>query len=131
VHSQAFESEEIRRRELLIPQTGKMQMTRKITRRAVLRHGMHFSLGGTALLGLGACSGSDEPQVVCNEPGQLSNSDQSMRTSLGYKNESPDPQQVCGGCEYFTASDGACGSCELLPGQVSSGGRCDSWSAKS
>jgi hypothetical protein len=108
-------------------------VAKKITRRAVLRHGMHVSLGGATLLGLGACGATDDRQSVCNEPGQLSDSDGSMRTSLGYVDESPVPGEVCGGCEYFTAagSGGGCGACQLLPGQVSSEGRCDSWSAKS
>lgn len=108
-------------------------VAKKISRRSVLRHGMHFSLGGAAVLGLGACGESDSPQFVCNEPGQLSNSEKSMRSSLGYADVSPKPGEVCGGCEYFAAetSGGGCGSCELLPGQVSSKGRCDSWSAKS
>ena len=106
---------------------------RNITRRAVLRNGIKFSLGGAALFGLGACGGSDNRQVVCNAQGQLSNSDQSMRNSLGYADVSPNPQQVCGGCMYFTSQEPGegCGSCELLPGQVNSGGRCDSWGAKS
>ena len=108
-------------------------MARKITRRAVLRQGMQVSLGGAALLGLGACGGPEEPVAevdTCNAPGQLSSGEQSMRVSLGYKNVSPFPQEVCGGCEYFTAAGSDCGSCELLPGQVSSGGRCESWMPK-
>ena len=108
-------------------------LLKKITRRAVLRHGVHISLGGATLLGLGACGKSGDQQLVCNEPGQLSDSDMSMRTSLGYADVSPNPGEVCGGCQYFTAqgSGGGCGSCQLLPGQVSSEGRCNSWSARS
>ena len=108
-------------------------LVKKISRRAVLRHGMHFSLGGVTILGLGACGESDNQELVCNEPGQLSDSDLSMRASLGYVDVSPGPGEVCGGCEYFTvnSSGGGCGSCQFLPGQVSSEGRCNSWSPKS
>jgi hypothetical protein len=108
-------------------------VARKMTRRAVLQHGTQVSLGGWTLLWLGACGESDDRQFACNQPGQLSNSEMSMRTSLGYADVSPNSAEVCGGCEYFTAesSGGGCGSCELLPGRVNRGGRCDSWSAKS
>lgn len=108
-------------------------LVKKITRRAVLRHGMYFSAGGVTLLGLGACGESDDQQLVCNQPGQLSNSEISMRASLGYADVSPNPGQICGGCMYFTAegSGGGCGSCTLLKGRVSSEGLCNSWGAKS
>jgi len=108
-------------------------MAGKITRRTVLRHGMQISLGSVTFLGLTACGGSNNQQSVCNEPGQLSDSEISMRTSLGYDDVSPTPGEVCGGCAYFTpaGSDGGCGSCRLLPGQVNGAGRCNSWSATS
>ena len=108
-------------------------LVKKITRRAALRHGMQLSLGGGMLLGLAACGESGNQQSVCNEPGQLSDSDRNTRRSLGYTDVSPNPGEVCGGCQYFTAqgSGGGCGACQFLPGQVSSEGRCDSWSAKS
>jgi hypothetical protein len=105
----------------------------KITRRDVLRHSMHFSLAGATALGLGACGDSDNQPLVCNEPGQLSNSEMSTRTSLGYADISPNPEETCNGCEYFTADSTGrgCGACQLLPGQVSSEGRCNSWSKRS
>jgi hypothetical protein len=108
-------------------------VAKKMTRRAVLQHGMNFSLGSVALLGLGACGKSDDSQRVCNSPGQLSDSDLGMRSSLGYVDVSSNPGETCGGCQYFTAqgSGAGCGSCQFLSGQVSSEGRCNSWSAKS
>lgn len=108
-------------------------VARKLTRRAVLQHGIRGSLGGWALLGLGACGESDDRQVACNQAGELSTSEISVRTSLGYDDVSPNSGEVCGGCEYFSAggAGGDCGSCELLPGQVSRAGRCNSWSPKS
>jgi len=108
-------------------------LVNKVTRRTVLRHGMYFSLGSTTILGLGACSDSGDMQSACNAPGQLSDGEMNLRTSLGYVDVSSIPGEVCGGCEYFTpgGSGSACGSCQLLPGQVSSEGRCESWSAKS
>jgi len=108
-------------------------VARKMTRRAVLQHGMQFSLGGAALLGLGACGKSEDSPLACNEPGQLSDSDLGMRSSLGYVDVSANPAETCGGCQYFTAqgTGAGCGSCQFLPGQVSNAGRCNSWSAKS
>jgi len=108
-------------------------LVKKITRRAVLRQGMNFSLAGAAALGLGACGEAENRQLVCNEPGQLSDSDVSTRASLGYVGVSGNPEETCGGCAYFAAASAgeSCGSCQFLPGQVSSEGRCNSWGAKS
>lgn len=106
---------------------------KKITRRAVLQQGINLSLAGAAAAGLGACGEAENQRLVCNEPGQLSDSDVSTRTSLGYVDVSGNPEETCRGCAYFvTESAGvSCGSCQFLPGQVSSEGRCNSWSAKS
>jgi hypothetical protein len=108
-------------------------LVKKITRRAVLRQGMNFSLAGAAAVGLGACGESENRQLVCNEPGHLSDSDVGMRTSLGYVDVSGNPEETCRGCGYFALGSAgeSCGSCQFLPGQVSSEGRCNSWSAES
>ena len=108
-------------------------VAKKVTRRIVLQHGMRFSFAGATLLGLGGCGEPGDRQSVCNEPGQLSNSEKNMRASLGYVDVSSVSDQVCSGCQYFSDDRAAagCGSCELLPGGVSSEGRCDSWSARS
>lgn len=111
----------------------KIIVANEITRRTVLRHGMHLSLGGASLLALAACGESTDRQAVCTEPGQLSDSESSMRTSLGYVDVSPNSGEACGGCEYFSGerTSASCGSCQLLPGQVSSEGLCNSWITKS
>src|SRR5262245_1387488 len=78
------------------------------------------------------------PAVVAGEAwGQacetenLTPAQQSMRRSLGYMPASDDPQKVCSGCAFYTASKAAgCGHCQLLNGPVAGGARCGSWAAK-
>jgi hypothetical protein len=106
-------------------------MTNKITRRAVLRRGIQISVGGVSLLALNACGGSKNEQFSCVDPDELSEGERSMRVSMVYTDVSPIATESCSGCAFFSAEESACGDCELLGGQVSDKGRCDSWSAKS
>ena len=106
-------------------------MTNKMTRRAVIRHGIQISVGGASLLALNACGSSKDQQFACVDPDEMSEGEKSMRVSLSYVDKSPVAAESCQGCAFFEAGDAGCGACELLGGQVSSGGRCDSWSATS
>jgi hypothetical protein len=106
-------------------------MTNKITRRAVIRRGIQISVGGASLLALNACGSSKDEQFACVDPDDLSEGEKSMRVSMIYMDTSPVAGESCEGCAFFEAGDADCGACELLGGEVSSGGRCDSWSATS
>lgn len=68
----------------------------------------------------------------CADPTQLSDSDNSLRTSLQYTDHPPDPTKACGGCAYFQSSGETteCGQCVILNGAVAVKGHCTSWTAK-
>jgi hypothetical protein len=70
---------------------------------------------------------------ACVNPDELSDSVQSMRDSLEYKDAAPDPKQACAGCSFFKADKpgSSCGHCEVLRGPVSAKGHCVSWTKRS
>lgn len=105
-------------------------MTNKISRRTVIRRGIQISVGGASLLALNACGGSNDGQFSCVDPEEMSEGEKSMRVSLNYSDTSPNAEESCKGCAFFAAGEasGGCGACELLGGQVSADGRCNSWS---
>lgn len=108
-------------------------MNNKLTRRKFVLSSIQIPLGGALTLGLQSCGGGSEnatTQTVCADPEAMSASEASMRSSLGYAPNSPDPAQNCAGCAYFKGGTAECGTCDLLGGaQVNASGRCDSWSA--
>lgn len=56
---------------------------------------------------------------------------ESLRESLNYTDQTPDPTQPCRGCGFFTAEQNpSCGQCVIMSGPVSAQGHCDSWGAK-
>lgn len=108
-------------------------MNNKLTRRKFVLRSMQFPIGGALALGLQSCGGESETaatQTVCADPEAMSSSEASMRSSLGYSPNSPDPAQSCAGCAYFNGGSPDCGACDLLGGgQVNASGRCNSWAA--
>lgn len=76
---------------------------------------------------------TDKKQAAaCADPAQLSDSDNSLRTSLQYTDLAADPAKACLGCAYFQSSGETveCGKCVILSGTVAATGRCMSWTAK-
>ena len=65
-------------------------------------------------------------ETVCANPNL---GDPEQRKSLHYVEAAQDPQKTCEGCMYFQ-SQGRCGSCRVIAGQVNPAGYCDSWSGK-
>lgn len=111
-------------------------MKDRTTRRAVLLRALQLPLGGAVLFGLGGCSaGSDSSKsagTACADPQALSTAEASMRKSLSYVDQSPNPQQACAGCAFFHAAAVPCGTCDMLNGgAVNAAGHCSSWSAQS
>ena len=106
-------------------------MNNKLTRRKFVLGSIQIPLGGALALGLQSCGGGSDnatTQTVCADPESLSASEASMRSSLGYTPNSPDPAQNCAGCAYFKGGTAECGACDLLGGgQVNASGRCNSW----
>lgn len=69
--------------------------------------------------------------AVCYDPATLPLSQKNRRRSLGYVDASADPKKHCGGCAFFTATQGSCGTCQLLTGgPVNAGGVCNSFAPK-
>lgn len=68
---------------------------------------------------------------ACVDPDALPRAQKAMRASLNFRMVSEDPKRQCGGCAFYTAKQGACGSCALLSsGPVPAEGVCDSWAAR-
>lgn len=109
-------------------------MSIKLSRRDALKRGLQIPLGAGVLLGLGACgNGRKQSHVTaCADPSQLSEGEASMRAATHYTETSPDPQKMCGGCAYFDSAQAkaGCAACQILRGQVTAQGNCDSWSAR-
>ena len=105
----------------------------KVTRRSFFGLGLKVSVVGAAALGLGACAKQPaESSTACADASNLNASEQSLRASFKYVEQSADPAKVCGGCEFFTAdaSGSACGECKILAGAANSLGYCTSWAAR-
>lgn len=104
-----------------------------VTRRSFFGLGLKVSVVGAAALGLGACAKQPaEASTACADASNLNASEQSLRASFKYVEQSADPAKVCGGCEFFTAdaSGSACGDCKILTGAANSLGYCTSWAAR-
>lgn len=70
-------------------------------------------------------------QGACLDPEALPRAQKALRSSLGFRMVSEDPKQRCGGCAFYTAKEGACGTCTLLSNSpVPAEGRCDSWAPR-
>ena len=65
----------------------------------------------------------------CVDPDDLPDTVYSMRESLEYTDEAPNPEQRCAGCEYFKPQKAGdtCGPCTVLTSPVSAKGHCVSW----
>lgn len=103
------------------------------SRRSFLALGFKVTVVGVAGAALNACGSKPAASTGCVDAGSLTASEQSLRNSMNYADQAPDPARSCAGCAFFTAGEGgaACGSCEIFTGgPASSGGHCDSWAAK-
>ena len=77
-----------------------------------------------------AGSGCRESAARCSDPDAMTASQQRMRDSLAYTDESPHGElKRCTGCRFFAPrANGPCGHCVILGGPVAPGGHCNSWS---
>lgn len=102
------------------------QVQFRCTRRLWLTRCIQLAVVGPITI-MAACQRSD--QVVCADPTRLSDSENSLRASLRYTENSPRDDQRCRVCAFYDASQAPpCGMCKLLKGPVSPNGHCDSWS---
>lgn len=66
---------------------------------------------------------------ACVDLDALPYGQKSMRQSLNFKLASDDSRR-CGGCAFFTTTEGECGQCQILGGPTPAQARCDSWAAR-
>ena len=106
------------------------------SRRSFLQLGVGATGLSAAMMSVSACSqkgGSAAPAAAqCVDPASLTSSEQNLRNSMNYVDVSQNSGETCSVCEFFTAGDGGCGTCQMFTGAAASGtGRCDSWAARS
>ena len=67
----------------------------------------------------------------CYDKNALSGSQRSMRRSLGFRDVSDSETRRCSSCAFFTATQGECGTCQLLVGgPTTTGSVCNSWAQR-
>ena len=100
-----------------------------MNRRKLMRVGVGLPVSLGVITAVAACS--RDPVRSCEEAGELSAAEASLRKSMNYQEQSPAAGKTCSGCAFFSAdTSSGCGSCQLFDGgPVNPGGHCDSWSA--
>lgn len=85
---------------------------------------------GTSAAGGGAIGADVVASSSCEGYGALTESQRSTRSGLAYVDETPIPAQHCANCRFYQAPAASpCGGCQVLPGPVSPGGYCRTWTA--
>ena len=125
------------------------------SRRSFLGRFAALGAAGLGLSGaLAACGGGEDGEATTTMPAEqpeteggaqtagvqasecegydaLTEQDLQMRETLGYVDESPNPEQLCSNCRFYTqpAEGDVCGGCQLFAGPVAPDGYCNSWAA--
>lgn len=87
--------------------------------------------GLSPLVVLGAGSALAQ-SALCYTSETLTFSQKSRRRSLGFMDIAADPKRRCGGCNFFTAAEGGCGTCQMLGGAaVTANSSCSSFAPRS
>jgi hypothetical protein len=99
------------------------------TRRELLHYGAAI---GALMLTAPACSRSQPPPLSCTDVSGLSPGDITLRTALGYLDQSPQAGRQCQRCLQFVAppAEGRCGTCKIVKGPINPGGYCKSYVAR-
>ncbi len=100
-------------------------MNDPISRRRLLTQIAQISIGVVLV------SSANAEDASCADLKKLSSDEVTARNSLHWTTKSTQPDKVCSGCNFFTATAGECGSCTILGGATYATGYCDSWTAKS
>lgn len=81
--------------------------------------------------GTTAPSGNGVVAAQCEGYDALTEQDLQTRRTLNYVDESPNPEQICSNCRFYTQPAGGspCGGCTLFQGPVAPEGYCISWAA--
>ena len=107
----------------------------KIGRRGVMKRALTV-LGAAAIAPavLTACGGeeSEGGALSCTDTSGLSEAQTATRSSQEYVDSSPNADQNCANCNFFTAGQaGQCGSCTVIQGPIHPDGYCNLWAAAS
>lgn len=84
------------------------------------------ALAPSALIGCG----EDEAALDCTSTAGLTPAQVTTREAQNYVDHSPNPQETCAGCRFYTAgAANACGGCQVLAGPIHPEGYCDLFAA--
>jgi hypothetical protein len=94
-----------------------------------------LGLAALAVPAAAACGkqeGGASAAAKCDDTTGLDDAAKATRTSLAYREPSPDPAKACEKCLHFIAPEGgaACGGCKLFKGTVAAGGTCNGFVVK-
>jgi hypothetical protein len=91
-----------------------------------------LALAGLAPVALlGARQAFAQAAPACYDPNKLPLSQKSLRRSMSYVDPSPDAAKRCGTCAFFVATQGGCGTCQILSGgPVAQSAYCMSYAPK-
>ena len=98
-----------------------------ISRRKLLERSVQVSVGGALVAAAGQAAAAEK---LCADPKAMDGGQKSIRMSLNYVEQSPNAEQVCGGCGFFAPDAAGCGTCMIFTGPANPKGHCDSWAAK-
>jgi len=103
-------------------------MAKLISRRGLLQSGLTTALASAVLVG--PARGAAAAGQVCADPAKMDSGQKSLRESLNYAEESPDPSKTCNACSFFESAGDGCGTCHIFSGPANPHGHCDAWGAK-
>ena len=91
-----------------------------------------LALAGLAPVALlGARQGFAQSAPACYDLNKLPLSQKSLRRSMDFVDPSPDAAKRCGTCAFFMATQGGCGTCQILSGgPVAQSAYCTSYAPK-
>lgn len=92
-----------------------------------------IALAGLApIAALGARQAFAQAKPICYDMNTLSLSQRNMRRSVGFVDPAPDATKRCGVCAFFVATQGGCGTCQILSGgPTAQSAFCSSFAPKS
>jgi len=97
-----------------------------------------LAVGASQLAGCGGDSGGDAGSdgeaaaLDCSDPASLSEADVAQRDALQYVEASTTSGQNCTNCQQYVlpATEGSCGTCQVVPGPINPDGWCSVWVEK-
>lgn len=88
-------------------------------------------LAPIALLGARHAFAQAKPAAACYDMTKLPLAQRNMRRSVGFVDPSPEATKRCGGCAFFVATQGSCGTCQIFSGgPVAASAYCTSFAPK-